>query len=91
MDVRRFIRSVQRQAGIGGPGLVDLLAPAIGILAIGLAAGASVAFLFAPSSGEKLREQIQSKLTGARSKLLAQGENLGIRPQNTAASLGHQS
>jgi gas vesicle protein len=71
--------------------MIDFIAPAIGILAIGLVAGAGIALMLAPSSGEKLREQLESKLSHAKSRLLAQGEGMSARPNNATAQIARQS
>jgi hypothetical protein len=48
----------------------DYVLPLIGVLALGMVAGAGVALLFAPATGKKLREEIESKLAGLKSRLI---------------------
>lgn len=76
MTFFKAVRQIRRSIGWLEPvGISDYLMPAMGILAIGMLAGAGVALLFAPTSGKKLREEMEHKIGGLRSRLvLAQGD-----------------
>jgi hypothetical protein len=86
MNISRLIRQLRRSAGVEAVGISDYVMPAVGILALGMLAGAGVALLFAPMTGEKLRAEVENRLVDFRSRLmLQQGE-----PQAIAGhSAGH--
>ena len=75
MDIRRYFKLV-RDTVRPEPRLADILAPAIGMLVIGMVAGAGVALFFAPSSGRKLRENVTNKLGTAKTRVLSQADEL---------------
>jgi gas vesicle protein len=58
------------------PSASDYVLPAVGILAVGLLAGAGIALLFAPMTGKKLREEVENKFMDMRSRLLLEEKNL---------------
>jgi hypothetical protein len=75
MNIARLIRQMRRSAGIEPVGISDYVMPAVGILALGMLAGAGVALLFAPMTGERLRAEVENRLMDFRSRLmLQQGE-----------------
>ena len=80
MNIQRAFRQFRRSIGLEPMGVSDFVMPAIGILAVGMLAGAGVALLFAPTTGKKLREEVEHKLSEFRSRLmLQQGETNGGR------------
>jgi hypothetical protein len=75
----RFIRSLSRRIpdldindmlGYAGlerrRGLASTALPAIGLLAVGMVAGAGIALLFAPTSGKQLRAEVQRRALEVR-------------------------
>ena len=78
------IREIRRSIGLEPVGVSDYLMPAMGILAVGMLAGAGVALLFAPTSGKKLREEMDRKIGDLRARLmlLPQGEGNHAPPRN---------
>jgi hypothetical protein len=70
MNITRAIRQLRRSVGIEGPSIADYVAPAFGILAVGLIAGAGIALLLAPMPGDKMRERIGEKLTNYRTRFM---------------------
>jgi hypothetical protein len=87
MTFFKAVRQIRRSIGGLGPvGISDYLMPAIGILAVGMLAGAGVALLFAPTSGKKLREEMEHKISGLRSRLmLPQGDGAHAAGGNNIA------
>ena len=79
MNIRRYFKLI-RNTIRPEPSLSDLMAPAIGMLAIGIVAGAGVALLFAPSSGRTLRENVTNKLGTAKTRVLSQADELLRKP-----------
>jgi hypothetical protein len=78
MNIARLIRQLRRSAGVEAVGISDYVMPAVGILALGMLAGAGVALLFAPMTGDKLRAEVENRLMDFRSRLmLQQGESQG--------------
>lgn len=76
----RAIRQLRRSIGLEPLGFADFLAPALGVLAVGLVAGAGIALLVAPMTGQKLRAEMERKLGELRSRLLlSQGDEGGRR------------
>jgi hypothetical protein len=74
MNIAKLVRQLRRSIGLE-PGIGDYVLPAVGVLALGVLAGASVALLFAPTTGKRLREEMESRLVELRSRLLLdQGE-----------------
>jgi hypothetical protein len=88
MNIARVIRQLRRSIGLER-GIGDYVAPAVGILALGVLAGASVALLFAPMTGRRLREEMENRLMEFRSRLMLQGDEqraeLGSRNNSTQA------
>jgi hypothetical protein len=79
MNIARLIRQLRRSAGVEPVGISDYVMPAVGILALGMLAGAGVALLFAPMTGEKLRAQVENRLMDFRARLmLQQGDPLAV-------------
>ena len=73
MNIARVVRQLRRSSGLERD-IGDYLAPAVGILALGMLAGASVALLFAPTTGKRLREEMENRLVELRSRLMLRGE-----------------
>ncbi len=69
MNIVRAIRQLRRAAGLE-PSFADYIAPAAGLLTVGMLAGAGIALLFAPTSGKKLREDMENKISDLRSRFL---------------------
>jgi hypothetical protein len=93
MNLRSFLRRIPSSIHVGRPRVVDIVGPAIGALAVGLLAGAGLALLLAPMTGGELRERLESKLSGAKTRLLPHGEYAGTIPENranAASSLEHR-
>jgi hypothetical protein len=83
--MNKMIRQLRRSIGLQRAGLSALAVPALGILALGLIAGAGVALMVAPTSGKKLREEMERKLGELRSRfLLPQGDDTYGRRNNLA-------
>ena len=82
MDADRAIRQLRRAVGLE-PSMSDYVVPAIGLVAVGMLAGAGIALLFAPSSGEQLRRDMTSKFEDLRSRLLVE-ERAALRIPGTA-------
>jgi hypothetical protein len=72
MNFNSTIRQIRRSIGLQPAGLADFVLPAMGILAVGIVAGAGIALLFAPMTGRKLREEMEQKLSDYRSRLMVQ-------------------
>jgi hypothetical protein len=70
MNIERAILQLRRSAGLEPVGISSYVMPALGILAVGILAGAGVALLFAPTTGKRLREDMDRKFTDLRSKLM---------------------
>jgi hypothetical protein len=70
MNIARMIRQLRRSAGLEPVGISDYVMPAVGILALGMLAGAGVALLFAPMTGEKLRAEVENRLMDFRARLM---------------------
>jgi gas vesicle protein len=86
MTMSRMIRKFQRAAASQLFGPEDFVAPVVGILAIGMLAGAGIALFFAPMTGKKLREEMENKLMGLRSRLLLEErEGIGVADRSTNA------
>jgi hypothetical protein len=77
----KTIRQLRRSLGLQRAGLSDFAMPALGILAVGLLAGAGIALMVAPTTGKKLREDMERMMGDLRSRfILPQGdENIGRR------------
>jgi hypothetical protein len=75
MNIARALRQLRRSVGLEPTGFSDFALPAVGILAIGMLAGAGVALLFAPVTGKKLREELEQRLSDYRSRLMLQQGN----------------
>jgi hypothetical protein len=58
MNFDRAIRQLRHSVGIQPMGVADFILPAAGVFAIGALAGAGIALLFAPMTGERLRQQL---------------------------------
>jgi hypothetical protein len=73
MNIDRAIRNLRRSVGLEPSGF-DLVTPAVGaavgLVALGMLAGAGIALLFAPMTGKKLREEMEHKFTDLRSRLM---------------------
>jgi hypothetical protein len=83
MSIARLIRQLRRTIGIEPVGLSTYVLPAVGLLAFGMVAGAGIALFFAPMTGEKLREQVGSKLNEYRSRpMLEEGQQAGTHRNN---------
>jgi hypothetical protein len=81
----KMIRRLRRSIGLQSAGLSNLAMPAVGILALGLIAGAGIALMVAPTSGKNLREQMERKLAELRSRfMLPQGDD-GFGQRNNLA------
>ena len=52
---------------------IDLVLPMIGVVVAGAFVGATIAHLFAPSSGRKLRADMERKINGLRDRYLPEG------------------
>jgi hypothetical protein len=89
MNMRRMMRDFQRTIGIRQPSFLEVAGPALGALAVGMVAGAGIALFLAPTSGERLREDLSQKLNSAKSRLLAEGERLASEGAN--AAIGHHN
>jgi len=70
MNIVRAIRQLRRSVGLEPVGFTDYIAPAVGLLAVGMLAGAGVALLFAPTSGKKLREDMEQRFGDLRSRFM---------------------
>ena len=86
MNIVRAIRQLRRAAGLE-PSFADYLAPSAGLIAIGILAGAGIALLFAPTSGKKLREDMESKISDLRSRFLLEEGSKRLVPQNHAQAV----
>jgi hypothetical protein len=84
MKMEILFRRLRRSMGIGRPSVVDLAAPAIGILAFGIATGAAMMMLLSPASAKEARERAGRKLSGVKSRLLTLPEEMGITGTNAA-------
>lgn len=82
-DIRKMQRLAMRRAnefdvdGILGRlglerrrGVLDFALPMLGVLAAGAIVGATVALLFAPSSGRRLRQDMEHKMNRLRDRYL---------------------
>jgi hypothetical protein len=84
MNIFRAIRQLRQTVGLE-PSFTDYIAPAVGLVAVGMLAGAGVALLFAPSSGKKLREDMEAKFSELRSRYMLEAGNAGQDPQRRVA------
>ena len=88
MNTMRLIRQLRRSIGLEPTGFADYALPAVGILALGALAGAGVALLFAPTTGRRLREEMEQRFLDIRSRLmLAQGEQSHAAHNNSAEGI----
>jgi YtxH-like protein len=76
MNIERAIMELRRSAGLEPAGVSNYVMPALGILAVGILAGAGVALLFAPTTGKRLREDMERKFTDLRSKLMLEAGDM---------------
>ncbi len=58
------------------------------VFAVGVTAGAAVALIYAPQTGEKTRKQIKRKLEDAGDYLKDAGETLGERAEKVRGGSG---
>jgi hypothetical protein len=78
--MNKAIRQLRRRLWLQRAGLAELALPALGILALGLVAGAGIALMVAPTTGKKLREDMERKFGELRSRfMLQQGDGFGRR------------
>jgi hypothetical protein len=85
MSIFGVIRQLRKSAGLE-PSFSDYIAPAVGLVVVGVLAGASLALLFAPSSGKQLREEMEAKLSEFRSRyMLESGQQPRMGTQNNAS------
>jgi hypothetical protein len=84
MNVQRTMRQLRRAAAMQVFGPDEYIAPAIGVLAIGMVAGAGLALFFAPMTGKRLREEMENKLMGLKSRLLIEAKEAAIERRNNA-------
>jgi hypothetical protein len=61
---------LRRSLGFERNGLTDFALPALGLLTIGLLAGAGIALLVAPMTGQRLRAEMERKFGELRSRLI---------------------
>jgi hypothetical protein len=94
MSIFKTLRQLRRSIGLEPASAADFILPAVGVLAVGIVAGAAVALLFAPTTGKKLREEMDHKLTDLRSRLMlqersdARSSHRNNLPQNEPLSHG---
>ena len=58
--------------------LIGSMLPAIGLVAIGAAIGASVGLMFAPSSGRRLRQEVGDRLDQIRERVKSEAQKQGV-------------
>jgi hypothetical protein len=94
MKIEMLLRGLKRSVGIGRPTIADLVAPAVGILTLGIMAGAAIVLLLSPTSAREARREVEHKLSGVKSRMLdsaeKMGERIGITPAN-AQTQQHRS
>ncbi len=67
-DALRLIGVARRRSPI------ELMLPALGLLALGAAVGAGIGLAFAPSSGRRLREDVGGRLDQIRDRVRKESE-----------------
>jgi hypothetical protein len=64
---------------------IELMLPALGLLALGAAVGAGIGLAFAPSSGRRLREDVGGRLDQIRDRVRKESEKHGSNATVTSS------
>jgi hypothetical protein len=93
MKMEILFRRFGRSLNIGRPRFADFVAPAIGILAIGIASGAALVMLLAPATAKEARERAERQLRDVKSRLLTEQShpNKVAMPGGNAVAPQHRS
>ena len=57
---------------------IGVILPALGLVAVGAAIGASIGLMFAPSSGRRLRQGMTERLDKVREKMKVEARKQGL-------------